>query len=82
MLSNKLGKDFRSNCLVLMCRLCNICVRIVIRTIAVFMSAFVSLKTLLENKLNKARWPPIYQICHCNAISATSQTFLLMTQNS
>ena len=65
-----------------MCRLCNICVRIVIRIIAAFMSAFVSLKTLLENKLKKARWPPNYQICHRNAISATSQTFLLITQNS
>ena len=46
------------------------------------MSAFVSLETLLENKLKKARWPPNYRICHYNAISATSQTFLLMTQNS
>ena len=53
-----------------MCRLCKICVRIVISTIAAFMSVFVSLKTLLENKLNKARRPSYYQICYCNAVSA------------
>ena len=44
-------------------------------------SAFVSLKKQSENKLSKARWSPSNQICNLNAVSATSQTFLLMTPN-
>ena len=74
MLCNKPGNYIRTLeaairfCSSITRRLCNTGVRICIRANAASISAFVSLETLLENKLNKARWPPNYQICHCNAI--------------